>query len=298
MALIPQAIWETSRDAPLLSRRKCLSAVCGAVPLALACPSGILQAAWGAAPKQPKTGVNTWKAKADAVRKLPMNQLSPSAKAKVKSLVSEASLYRRLPVQVLRCEPELYLFFVNRPDTVVNIWEILGVSSVQLRQTSANGYQADDGRGTLTNVEFLHRSHDKHLIYAHGTYDGPLLKRKINGRSLIFLRTGYLRDPDGSLFVAHQLDAFVALDSLGADLMARTLQRMFGKVADQNFTEVSKFIDRLAQKAVKEPDWVQRMADDMHKVHPKVREDFVNVANRVADKKAAQPTASKTARRG
>lgn len=266
------------------SRRDWLKRACALLP-SFWLGGGIAQASV-------REGTNSREARREALNSLPLDKLAGPAQGKIKSILSDYSLYRRLPLEVVPCDPELYLFLVNRPDTVVNIWEILGISDVKLRQTGTHTYRADDGRGTVTNVEFLHRSHDKHVIYADGTYQGPLFQRELRGSGLMYLRTGYIRDKIGQQLVVHQLDSFLRIDGTGAEVMARTLQRMFGKIADRNFSEISEFLGSLAQKAEADPAWIQQMADGMKAVHPQVRQDFVKVAFRVAARHAIQPTSA------
>src|SRR5258708_3711623 len=125
--------------------------------------------------------ISTREAREDAVRAIPYAQLSRSARAKVSNVLSATTLYRRMPSQRIDCDADLFQFLIEHPDLVVNIWQVLGISEVTLSRLDAHRFEADDKAGTLGSLEFLHSSPSLHLIYAQGTYEGPLFGRPIKG---------------------------------------------------------------------------------------------------------------------
>ncbi len=217
-----------------------------------------------------------------AIDSIPFDKLEETAKTKVNLVLKDVSIYRRMPVEVVRCNPELYLFLVNRPDAVVNLWEVLGISEVHLRQVGKNTYRADDGHGTLCDFEFLYRSHDFHVIHAEGSYVGPLFNRQIKGKCLMTLRSGFVKETDGNYYVTHRLDAFCKLDNVGADLLAKSIHPLVGKVCDRNFTEISAFMGSISRKMEHDEDWGQHIASKLEHVHPSVREAFSKLITKLA----------------
>jgi len=217
-----------------------------------------------------------------AIDSIPLDKLEETAKTKVNQVLKDVSIYRRMPVEVVRCNPELYLFLVNRPDAVVNLWEVLGISEVHLRQVGKNTYRADDGHGTLCDFEFLYRSHDFHVIHAEGSYVGPLFNRQIKGKCLMTLRSGFVKETDGNYYVTHRLDAFCKLDNVGADLLAKTIHPLVGKVCDRNFTEISAFMGSISRKVEHDEDWGHQIAAKLENVHPSVREALTKLITKLA----------------
>src|SRR5690606_18100950 len=110
----------------------------------------------------------------EAIGSIPVEQLAAAARQKVMAVTSQTAIYRRLPTVVFECDPTLYRFLVDHPDLVVNIWEVLGISQVSLRRTGDHTFKADDGVGTLGDVEFLYRGKNLHIVYADGSYEGKL----------------------------------------------------------------------------------------------------------------------------
>ena len=85
-------------------------------------------------------------ARQDAIKLIPMERLAPEDRAKVNSVLSNVSVFRRMPVKVVDCDPDMYLFLVHHPDVVVNIWEVLKLSKLQLRQIEEDQFQITERR--------------------------------------------------------------------------------------------------------------------------------------------------------
>src|SRR5688500_14635352 len=75
---------------------------------------------WGATPSTRAT--NSWAAREEAINSIPYKQLDRAGRNKVRQVLSQVSIYRRLPVQVTRCDPKLYLFLIEHPDVTVKLW--------------------------------------------------------------------------------------------------------------------------------------------------------------------------------
>ena len=130
----------------------------------------------------------------EAVRLIPMDKLTDDGRQKVAAVMSQVSIFRRLPTQVIACDPKLYLFLIEHPDMVVNMWEVMDVSDMRLEKTGPDSYRANDGVGTAGKVEYLHHSYDTHVMYAEGSYNGPLFINPVHGRCLLVLKTGYVQN--------------------------------------------------------------------------------------------------------
>jgi hypothetical protein len=54
---------------------------------------------------------------------------------------------------------------------------------------------ASDGAGTFSNVELVYGTRDTHVVYGKGFYEGPLLRRRVNGKCVLLLQSGYTQIP-------------------------------------------------------------------------------------------------------
>ena len=225
-------------------------------------------------------------ARQDALRSIPFDKLDAQAQSRVARVLSDVSFFRRMPTRVIQCDPDLYLFLVQHPDVVVNIWEVMGLTQMAIRQHGPGLYGVADVAGTKGTAEYLYSSHDTHLIYTEGAYEGRLFARPIRGSGLILLKSGYVRETDGRYYVTCRMDAFMRVDHVGADLLARTFHPLVGKVADINFTQTAGFFGTLSRTAEVDRDGVRRLAARLNHVEPEVRDRFAQIAEQVARKTA------------
>ena len=112
-------------------------------------------------------------ARQSALKAIPVDKLDADARQKVSSVLSNVTLFRRMPVQVIQCDPDLYLFLVEHPDVVVNMWEVMGVTQLALQATGPRHVRPERrGRHPRAGrIPLL--DHDTHLIYTEGSYHGP-----------------------------------------------------------------------------------------------------------------------------
>lgn len=209
---------------------------------------------------------------------IPFERLTPQTQERLWGVVDRPTIHRRLPGQVIHCDPDLYVFFLRNPEVVVNMWQLMGITSLSVRRTGAYSFDARDGIGTQAKVELIYGTPDTHIFLADGAYEGPLLKRRTPGRCVLVLKSDYAQDSRERTQVSNQLDAFLQLDQAGAEVVARTLQPLIGKTADHNFGETLTFVSRVSQAVEKNATGVQRLASRLTGVDPNVREKFVAVA--------------------
>lgn len=235
---------------------------------------------------EPASGTSDESAQKDARQQLPVDKLTADARRKVDAVLSSVTLFRRLPVQVIRCDPDLYQFMTTRPDVTVNIWQVLDLSNIRLTRTGEATFRADDAAGTQSDVQFLHVSPDTLLVYAVGTYQGPLFVSPIRGGALLLLKTGYIRERDGQCYVTTRLDAFFRVDSVAADLLTRTLQPLVNDTADKNFQQAAQFMHNLSRAAERDPDYMDRLSRKLTSVSDADRKRFAELTLQAAERAA------------
>jgi hypothetical protein len=269
-----------------------------AILVALACGQALAAS--------PNAGTSSRSARQDAIRSLPLDALDPALRAKVSSTVSGTSLYRRLPVAVTECDPDMYLFLVRHPEVVVNIWEVMGISNVALERTGPDTFRASDNMGTLCDVKYCYGDSETHLIYAEGSYSGPMFNRPLQARCVLLLKTGYVQETDGRYFVTSRMDTFIQIENAGVEFLAKTLQMLIHHSADYNFTETAAFFTTVSRTAEANPAGMQRLSAKLTSVEPDVRQQFADISlsigERAQGRQAIQTSAAlpvrKASRRG
>jgi hypothetical protein len=242
--------------------------------------------------EDPNKATTSRAAREEAIQSIPMAKLSAAAKAKAAGVVSNSSIFRRLPIRVIPCDPDMYLFLVQHPDVIVSIWETLGAEHLTMQQTGPDSYRVTDDIGTGGTLEFLYRSHDTNVVYVDGTYRGPLFGQPIRARGLMVLRSGYVCATDGRSFVTSRLDAFMHIEPSGVEFLTKTFLPTIGKVADNNFTQTAAFVASVSRTAETNNRGMKRLASKLARVQPDVRRQFAEVVDQVTQKAAAPDTAS------
>ncbi|NLF70004.1 MAG: hypothetical protein GX575_13235 [Candidatus Anammoximicrobium sp.] len=209
----------------------------------------------------------------EAVRAIPFQELDETAQAKLRSVVSRATIYRRLPAQTVDCDPDLHLFLVRYPEVVVNIWQLMGVTKVKVSRTGPLTFDASDGAGTVSRAELVYGTRNVQIFYAEGAYDGPLLQKPVTGACVLLLRSAY-SERDGKPSVSDTLDVFARLDHLGAEIIVKTLYPAVAKAVDFNFTESVRFVGQVSHAAELNGPGMQRLASKMRNVQPETRDLF------------------------
>lgn len=235
-------------------------------------------------------------ARDEALRRLAKVELSGDARAKANGVLGATTVFRRLPSQVIECDPHLYLFLIEHPDLVVNIWEALGISEVQVEQIGERLYSANDKAGTKGSMEFLHASPEMHVVYAEGSYEGPLFGRTIKGQGLLVLETRYFRNASGRHYVRCRMDAFLHVENVGVGVLAKTLQPVVGAAADHNFRETAAFLAGVSRAAEVNYSGMQRMANKLNNVAPADREQFAALTEQLAIRAALAETSQQEKR--
>jgi hypothetical protein len=227
-------------------------------------------------------GTSSREAKIAAIRAIPFDQLTPEASQRLRGIAEDASYFRRMPTQTVECDPEMYTFLVRHPEVVVNIWDVMGITRVTLDRIGEYQLSGDDGAGTKCKMDLVYGSDTLHVYQSNGGYQGNLWARELKGRCVVVLHNRPVRLPDGRPGMMAWMDAFMKLDNVGADLVVKTLGPLVAKTADHNFVECAGFFSQISQTARTNPQGLEQVAQQLHNVSPKVREQFIKTSIAVA----------------
>ncbi len=234
-----------------------------------------------------ESGTSSRKARDEAQRMFPMQQLTAEAQQKIRPIIQRPSIYRRLPVTSINIDPDYFLFLVRHPEVVINIWQLMGVTEMTAERVAPFQLATDDGAGTLGNIELVYGSNNTHIYYGEGEYNGSVIARNLRGKIVILLTSDYQLDAEGNTVATSQMDIFVKIENATLGLIAKTLHPIIGSTADHNFTESIKFLERLNETTIKNGPGVQGMAHRLDTLTQQVRRDFVQVAGLVSDRAKA-----------
>jgi hypothetical protein len=217
-------------------------------------------------------------AKLAAVRSIPYGQLTSEAAARVRTVVDDASYFRRMPTQSVDCDLEMYQFLVRHPEVVVNLWDLMGITKVSLKRTGEYQLVGNDGAGTTCKMDLIYGSDTLHIYQSQGGYQGSMWPRELKGHCVVVLHNRQTQLADGRAGMVAWMDAFMRLENVGADLVVKTLGPMMGKTADHNFVECANFFSQIAMTARLNPQGLQQVAGRLKGLSPEVRSEFIRTA--------------------
>ncbi|HWB09136.1 MAG TPA: hypothetical protein VG826_07930 [Pirellulales bacterium] len=251
------------------------------------------------APKHAKPqGSSSREAREEAMRAIPYMQLDRGSRVKVGSVLANTTIFRRLPMETIECDAKLFLFLIEHPDLVVNMWEALGVSEVELLRSGELVFDAADKAGTRGRLEYLYRTPQLHLVYADGSYSGSLLARPVRGRCVLLMRSSYHESREGRPIVRCNIDAFLHLENVGASMLAKTFQPLVTTAADHNFHETAAFLSSVHRAAEVNYAGMQRLTEKLTNVDDADRREFSDLTTQLAvraalvETRAAEATSS------
>lgn len=281
-----------------LFKRPIVAAVAGIGVWLASCAIFDASPAHAAEPSSKATKAATGRAARDeALRAIPRDKLAAQARQRVAEVIDHPSLFRRLPVQVVDCDPELFHYLVRNPEVIVNIWQLMGLTQVTMDHSDGI-YRCADGEGTTAAAEFVYQDHDTHILYAEGIYDGPLLPRPVRGKCVVVLKTATVCETNGRYYVTARLDTFLRVDNAGVELVAKLIQGWVGKTVDHNFAETIGFLGSVSRTAETNPQGMRRLAAKLNKIDDAQRHELVRLSDQVAGKMAANRTTARTAATG
>ncbi|HEY2882620.1 MAG TPA: hypothetical protein VGJ15_09310 [Pirellulales bacterium] len=220
-------------------------------------------------------------ARDEAARSIPLDKLSPQARSKVAAVLGDSSLFRHLPVQTVDCEPDLFAYVAANPDVMVNIWELMGVTSVTFERIDADHFRCSDGDGTVARVETVYRAPDMQIVYAEGSYDGPFFPKPVHGACIAVLRYTSAKDANGRFYETAKLDTFLHVDNVGVEFLAKVFQGLMGRTIDHNFSETILFMGSVSRTAEVNPHGMQKMISRLDQIDVQRRREFAAVSSRV-----------------
>ena len=285
----------------------CLHCRIGTGILRLVLAAGIfLPAPVGA--KEPSTrgslqSTTSQAAKQDAIDAIPLARIPAAQRRAVQQVLSDSSLYRRLPTGVIPCDPDMFTHLMRNPEMLAEIWRELGISRVDLRRIDANRFRLTDHAGTTARLSIVEQqcepgAQNRIVMYVDGAYEGKPFKRAVRAQCVLLLRSGSFAETNGDDYVAARLDTFVRLDRTSIKLFAKAMHPWVGKTADANFMDTLNFVSNLSQAAAENPATITKLVLKLPRVSHRVQQEMLSIARRSADVASAKRVPSPRVARG
>jgi hypothetical protein len=218
-----------------------------------------------------------------AAAAVPLDRLETAEREACAKCLRAATLYRRLPPATVACDAEFLDFVLERPEVLVDVWRVLGISRLTLDPLGPDRWRLADGYGTVGSVRLVHRERQGDgglFVYlGRGGYSGPLTPQPLTGSCVVIVRHAPVAiDANGGARHEVRIDAFLDVDGLGLELVTRALQPLIVHSAAANLREIAVFVSQFARAAERNPAAVARLTSRMSRTSPEDRRTLVALA--------------------
>lgn len=236
-----------------------------------------------AAAEKPFDATTSAEARAEAIQAISLKRIDPRYRAQVEAVLQDSSIFRRLPTQVVDCQPAMFTFMAQNPEVLVQIWRELGITKVELERIDGNTFRMADAAGTtgkLTIVEQVcePNAQNRFVMLADGGYEGKPFVKPVKAQCVILLRSGSVVEHDGRTYVAARLDSFIHIDRASLEVFAKVVQPLVGRIADRNFSDTVNFVGGFSQAAESQPARIKHLAESLENVSVGRQRELVKIA--------------------
>jgi hypothetical protein len=264
-----------------------------------AAPPGAAVADGAAAPLAwNDSGSSSREARRRALAALPLDKIAEPHRRAIEPCLRAATLYRRLPAETVACDDELLDFALTRPEAIVDIWRVLGISRLALDPMGPRQWRLSDGYGTVGVIRLVHQERQGRggllVFHGRGAYTGPLSPKNLTGSCVLLVRHApAMPAVDGSQRQTVQIDTFLDMDGVGLEIVTRTLQPLIVRSAASNLHEICVFMSTLSDSARSNPEGVAQLAARLGQTAAADRQALATIARRAAQPGAGRPQAAR-----
>jgi len=238
------------------------------------------------------SGSSSRESRRRALEALPLDRIPEPHRKAIEPCLRSATLYRRLPAETVACDAALLDFALTKPEAIVDMWRVLGISRLALDPVGPRQWRLSDGYGTVGVLRLVHQERQGRsgllVFHGRGAYTGPLSPRNLTGSCVLLVRHGpAMPAVDGRERQTVQIDSFLDMDGVGLEIVTRTLQPIIVRSAASNLHEICLFMTTLSDSARTNPAGVAQLAGRLQQTDAADRQTLATIARR-----AAQPAAN------
>ena len=209
---------------------------------------------------------------------LPMKQLSAENQKRVSTILNDCNQYRRLPTLQYTVDEPMYRYLLQHPDVAVSTWRVMGISRFEMWQTGPMEYEAQAVDGSEGLADILYQDKNQMLFVCEGLYHNPVLLKPLQASALVWFRSSFGPNAEGTHVVSQRADVFVRFPSNGLSAIAKVLTPITNSLMDRNLFEISLYSSMMSRAVRDEPEWVIQVAQQMEGVLPQRKDELISIA--------------------
>lgn len=224
--------------------------------VALACvlPAG----AQGQRPTNDTPHFNTKTAtSAAAARLVPVDNLPPAIRDKVKKTITQPTLVTRAPSEEFQASSAMYEWLMEHPDRAAAAWKRLGVDCQPIVDRGQGRFGWSDEHGSDVVWSIISRSPQCRIWYAEGQVKVSPRAPMVPVRAVVVMRYELPTTPAGK--IKHEIDAFCWADSRIASMAYRIFGSQADRMAAESAQQLLMFFSSISKHVAEHPDQAERL---------------------------------------
>ena len=214
---------------------------------------------------------------------VPWDDMDANSGKIVQDVIKNKTIFRQMPMQMNYCDKELYCYLLDHPDVVAGMWEYLGATQLSLKAISPGKFALTETTGSSGIVEVVHKTNNLVVVYSQGSFVSPITPKPVNGETVLILHSRFGTDREGRPAVQSRIDYYVKIHNPGAEMLAKLISPIVGKIADANFEQAVGFVSSLSEASEADYEAIQNLASCLPGIDPNVIRDFNVVVENVYD---------------
>lgn len=211
---------------------------------------------------------------------IPLSSMTQANRQRAQAIIRDRSQYRRLPSLQYTIDEPIYRYLIKHPDVAVSTWRVMGISRFEMWQTGPAEFEAQAIDGSEGIADILYQDENQMVFVCQGSYHSPLLPRPMEAAALIWFRTMYTPNVEGTHVVTQKADVFVRFPSSSVSAIAKVLTPVTNSLMDRNLFEVSLYGSMMSRAVRDEPEWVVQVAQQLEGVLPQRKTELIEVARK------------------
>jgi hypothetical protein len=206
-----------------------------------------------------------------AVGAMPLDQLPPPVRDRVRAVVDQPTLAIQGPIESFNCQPAMYYWLLDHPDLAVRMWRSLGAKCADILSQGDGHFLWKDDQGSLIHWQTVLHGSRQRIWYAEGQVRPGLLLPKVAVKAVVVLNFSEGWDRMGHPALRHQMNLMLHTDSQAVALAARLLGASAPRLAEQYVAQMEMFFAALSWYIDQDPDRALRLFQEIKhpRAHPR-----------------------------
>jgi hypothetical protein len=178
--------------------------------------------------------------------RLPLEELSPDVREKVRQVLDRPALTVRGPAESFNCVPATYHWLLEHPDRGVLIWRRLGARCVDIASLGNGTFGWSDTLGSELTWTTVHQTPRMRVFYASGHVKPGMLLPRVPVQAVVVIHYTEDGQVTQSTTMKHQAEMAVHTDSRAVSAAARLMGASAQRVGEQYMGQLQMFYGALA----------------------------------------------------